>query len=272
MYQTFNMKLCAEPFKKVCTGEKTIEYRLHDEKRAQLRKGDRILFTELSKEEKTALVEVVDIFTAPSFTALKKDLVERGLIANEEFSPSVMRKYYSATDEKKYGVMGIEIKLINQMKEETLTLNEQIIDGAIADCVIESRIPVDKIQTINELIRISRQLLQGNGREPTPDEIAVEMGITAEKVREFLGTAQEEDRHIGDFTKEQLVEVLGTLTDREQEVIKLRFGLEDGRIRTPEEVEKKFDVTNERIRQIEAKAMRKLRYPTRSRKLKDYLE
>ena len=156
------------------------------------------------------------------------------------------------------------------------------------------------VETINKLIRVSRQLLQEEGREPSPDEIAEEMGISVEKVREILKIAQEpvsletpigeeEDSHLGDFIpdedapapaeaaafsmlKEQLVDVLGTLTDREQKVLKLRFGLEDGRARTLEEVGKKFDVTRERIRQIEAKALRKLRHPTRSKKLKDYLE
>ena len=156
------------------------------------------------------------------------------------------------------------------------------------------------VETINKLIRVSRQLLQEEGREPTPDEIAAEMGISVEKVREILKIAQEpvsletpigeeEDSHLGDFIpdddapapaeaaafsmlKEQLVDVLGTLTEREQKVLKLRFGLEDGRARTLEEVGKKFDVTRERIRQIEAKALRKLRHPTRSKKLKDYLE
>ena len=156
------------------------------------------------------------------------------------------------------------------------------------------------VETINKLIRVSRQLLQEEGREPSPDEIADEMGISVEKVREILKIAQEpvsletpigeeEDSHLGDFIpdddapapaeaaafsmlKEQLVDVLGTLTEREQKVLKLRFGLEDGRARTLEEVGKKFDVTRERIRQIEAKALRKLRHPTRSKKLKDYLE
>ena len=162
------------------------------------------------------------------------------------------------------------------------------------------RIPVHMVETINKLIRVSRQLLQEEGREPTPDEIAAEMGISVEKVREILKISQEpvsletpigeeEDSHLGDFIpdddapapaeaaafsmlKEQLVDVLGTLTEREQKVLKLRFGLEDGRARTLEEVGKKFDVTRERIRQIEAKALRKLRHPTRSKKLKDYLE
>ena len=156
------------------------------------------------------------------------------------------------------------------------------------------------VETINKLIRVSRQMLQEKGREPSPDEIAEEMGISAEKVREILKIAQEpvsletpigeeEDSHLGDFIpdedapapadaaaftmlKEQLVDVLSTLTDREQKVLKLRYGLGDGRARTLEEVGREFDVTRERIRQIEAKALRKLRHPTRSKKLKDYLE
>ena len=176
----------------------------------------------------------------------------------------------------------------------------QAITRSIADQARTIRIPVHMVETINKLIRVSRQLLQEEGREPTPDEIAAEMGISVEKVREILKIAQEpvsletpigeeEDSHLGDFIpdddapapaeaaafsmlKEQLVDVLGTLTEREQKVLKLRFGLEDGRARTLEEVGKKFDVTRERIRQIEAKALRKLRYPTRSKKLKDYLE
>ena len=176
----------------------------------------------------------------------------------------------------------------------------QAITRSIADQARTIRIPVHMVETINKLIRVQRQLLQENGREPTPDEIAEEMGITVEKVREIHKIAQEpvsletpigeeEDSHLGDFIpdedapapaeaaafsmlKEQLVEVLNTLTEREQKVLKLRFGLEDGRARTLEEVGKEFDVTRERIRQIEAKALRKLRHPTRSKKLKDYLE
>ena len=156
------------------------------------------------------------------------------------------------------------------------------------------------VETINKLIRVSRQLLQELGREPSPQEIADEMDIPVERVREILKISQEpvslespigdvEDRHLGDFIqdenvpepaeapaltllKEQLNEVLGTLTEREQKVLKLRFGLEDGRARTLEEVGKVFNVTRERIRQIEAKALRKLRHPSRSRKLRDYLE
>ena len=176
----------------------------------------------------------------------------------------------------------------------------QAITRSIADQARTIRIPVHMVETINKLIRVQRQLLQENGREPTPDEIAEEMGITVDKVREIHKIAQEpvsletpigeeEDSHLGDFIpdedapapaeaaafsmlKEQLVEVLNTLTEREQKVLKLRFGLEDGRARTLEEVGKEFDVTRERIRQIEAKALRKLRHPTRSKKLKDYLE
>ena len=176
----------------------------------------------------------------------------------------------------------------------------QAITRAIADQARTIRIPVHMVETINKLIRVSRQLLQEFGREPKPEEIAAEMDIPEEKVREILKIAQEpvsletpigeeEDSHLGDFIpdddapapaeaaafsmlKEQLVEVLDTLTEREQNVLKLRFGLEDGRARTLEEVGKRFDVTRERIRQIEAKALRKLRHPSRSKKLKDYLE
>ena len=176
----------------------------------------------------------------------------------------------------------------------------QAITRSIADQARTIRIPVHMVETINKLIRVSRQLLQTYGREPTPEEIAKEMGITVDKVREIQKIAQEpvsletpigeeEDSHLGDFIpdedvpapaeaaafsmlKEQLMEVLDELTDREQKVLKLRFGLEDGRARTLEEVGKEFEVTRERIRQIEAKALRKLRHPGRSKKLKDYLE
>ncbi len=176
----------------------------------------------------------------------------------------------------------------------------QAITRAIADQARTIRIPVHMVETINKLIRVSRQLLQELGREPKPDEIAREMDLSEEKVREILKIAQEpvsletpigeeEDSHLGDFIpdddapapaeaaafsllKEQLIEVLDTLTPREQKVLRLRFGLDDGRARTLEEVGKKFDVTRERIRQIEAKALRKLRHPSRSKKLKDYLE
>ena len=174
----------------------------------------------------------------------------------------------------------------------------QAITRAIADQARTIRIPVHMVETINKLIRVSRQLLQELGREPTPEEIAEEMKMPVERVREILKISQEpvsletpiveeEDSHLGDFIKddnvpvpadaaaftllkEQLEEVLGTLTEREQKVLTLRFGLEDGRARTLEEVGKEFNVTRERIRQIEAKALRKLRHPSRSRKLKDY--
>ncbi|HBH13478.1 MAG: RNA polymerase sigma factor RpoD [Clostridiales bacterium 38_11] len=176
----------------------------------------------------------------------------------------------------------------------------QAITRAIADQARTIRIPVHMVETINKLIRVKRQLLQELGRDATPEEIGMEMDMEPEKVREILKIAQEpvsletpigeeEDSHLGDFIpdddaqapadaatstllKEQLVEVLQTLTDREQKVLRLRFGLDDGRARTLEEVGKEFDVTRERIRQIEAKALRKLRHPSRSKKLKDYLE
>ena len=176
----------------------------------------------------------------------------------------------------------------------------QAITRAIADQARTICIPVHMVETINKLIRVSRQLLQELGREPTPEEIAAEMNMPVERVREILKISQEpvsletpigeeEDSHLGDFIqddnvpvpadaaaftllKEQLEEVLGTLTEREQKVLTLRFGLEDGRARTLEEVGREFNVTRERIRQIEAKALRKLRHPSRSRKLKDYLE
>jgi len=176
----------------------------------------------------------------------------------------------------------------------------QAITRAIADQARTIRIPVHMVETINKLIRVSRQLLQELGREPSPEEIAEEMNMPVERVREILKISQEpvsletpigeeEDSHLGDFIqddnvpvpadaaaftllKEQLIEVLSTLTDREQKVLRLRFGLDDGRARTLEEVGKEFNVTRERIRQIEAKALRKLRHPSRSRKLKDYLE
>ena len=176
----------------------------------------------------------------------------------------------------------------------------QAITRAIADQARTIRIPVHMVETINKLIRVSRQLLQEYGREPLPEEIAKEMGIPEDKVREIMKIAQEpvsletpigeeEDSHLGDFIpddeapapaeaaaftllKEQLMDVLDTLTSREEKVLRLRFGLDDGRARTLEEVGKEFNVTRERIRQIEAKALRKLRHPSRSKKLKDYLD
>ena len=176
----------------------------------------------------------------------------------------------------------------------------QAITRAIADQARTIRIPVHMVETINKLVRVSRQMLQQLGRDPLPDELAQELGIPEEKVREIMKIAQEpvsletpigeeEDSHLGDFIpdddapapaeaaaftllKEQLMDVLDTLAPREEKVLKLRFGLEDGRARTLEEVGKEFNVTRERIRQIEAKALRKLRHPSRSRKLRDFLE
>ena len=176
----------------------------------------------------------------------------------------------------------------------------QAITRAIADQARTIRIPVHMVETINKLVRVQRQLLQELGREPSPEEIADNMDIPVERVREIQKISQEpvsletpigeeEDSHLGDFIqddnvpvpaeaaastllKEQLVEVLGTLTEREQKVLRLRFGMDDGRARTLEEVGKEFNVTRERIRQIEAKALRKLRHPSRSRKLRDYLD
>lgn len=176
----------------------------------------------------------------------------------------------------------------------------QAITRAIADQARTIRIPVHMVETINKLIRVSRQLLQELGREPHPEEIAKEMGMSVDKVREIMKISQEpvsletpigeeEDSHLGDFIpddeapapaeaaaftllKEQLIDVLDTLTAREEKVLRLRFGLDDGRARTLEEVGKEFNVTRERIRQIEAKALRKLRHPSRSKKLKDYLD
>lgn len=176
----------------------------------------------------------------------------------------------------------------------------QAITRAIADQARTIRIPVHMVETINKVMRVERQLLQELGRQPAPEEVANEMGMSVDKIREVLKIAQEpipletpigeeEDSHLGDFIpdeeitapsdaasqvmlKEELEEVLKTLTDREAKVLKMRFGLEDGRMRTLEEVGRDFNVTRERIRQIEAKALRKLRHPSRSKRLKDFLE
>lgn len=176
----------------------------------------------------------------------------------------------------------------------------QAITRSIADQARTIRVPVHMVETINKLVRVQRQLVQELGRDPTPEEIGEELDMEVERVREIMKIAQEpvsletpigeeEDSHLGDFIpdeevlapadaatftmlREQLIDVLGSLTDREQKVLRLRFGLDDGRARTLEEVGKEFNVTRERIRQIEAKALRKLRHPSRSKKLKDFLE
>ena len=255
----------------------------------------------------------------------KKQLAE----ANLRLVVSVAKRYVGRgmlfldlSQEGNLGLIKAQIALLNKVQEGNLGLIKavekfdyrkgykfstyatwwirQAITRAIADQARTIRIPVHMVETINKLIRVNRQLLQEYGREPRPDEIAREMGISEEKVREIIKVAQEpvsletpigeeEDSHLGDFIpdddapapaevaaftllKEQLMEVLDTLTPREEKVLRLRFGLDDGKARTLEEVGREFNVTRERIRQIEAKALRKLRHPSRSKKLKDFLE
>lgn len=265
--------------------------------------------TDASEEEKTELQDEIKIQQkiADKGADAKKRLAE----ANLRLVVSIAKRYVGRgmlfLDLIQEGNLGL-IKAVEKFdyrkgyKFSTYATwwIRQAITRAIADQARTIRIPVHMVETINKLIRVSRQLLQELGREPTPEEIAEEMNMPVERVREILKISQEpvsletpigeeEDSHLGDFIqddnvpvpadaaaftllKEQLVEVLGTLTEREQKVLRLRFGLDDGRARTLEEVGKEFNVTRERIRQIEAKALRKLRHPSRSRKLKDYLD
>ena len=261
----------------------------------------------LTSEEEIQLAEKMSSGNEKDAKKARKRLAE----ANLRLVVSIAKKYVgrgmSFLDLIQEGNMGL-IKAVEKFdytkgfKFSTYATwwIRQAITRAIADQARTIRIPVHMVETINKLIRVSRQLLQELGREPTPEEIAKEMNMPEDRVREILKISQEpvsletpigeeEDSHLGDFIqddnvpvpadaaaftllKEQLVEVLDTLTDREQKVLRLRFGLDDGRARTLEEVGKEFNVTRERIRQIEAKALRKLRHPSRSRKLKDYLD
>ena len=260
----------------------------------------------------------VNLLTAPEEVDLAKKMEAGSMAARERLIQANLRLVVSVA--KKY--IGRGMSLLDLIQEGNIGLIRavekfdyrrgykfstyatwwirQAITRSIADQARTIRIPVHMVETINKLVRVSRRLLQDKGREPTSEEIAEEMGITPEKVREIIKVSQqpvsletpigeEEDSHLGDFIedpaalapadaashqmlKEAVESVLNTLSDREQKVLKLRFGLDDGRTRTLEEVGREFDVTRERIRQIEAKALRKLRHPRRAQSLKDYLD
>ena len=263
---------------------------------------------EIGKEELITVEEEVEL--AQRIKKGDQEALEKLTKANLRFVVSVAKQYQnqglSLPDLINEGNLGL-IKAVDKFdytkgfKFSTYATwwIRQAITRAIADQARTIRIPVHMVETINKLIRTSRHLLQKNGREPTPEEIAEEMEIPVEKVMEIQKIAQdpvsletpigeEDDSHLGDFIqdddspapqdsaaytmlKEQLNDVMGTLTSREAKVLRLRFGLEDGKARTLEEVGKEFNVTRERIRQIEAKALRKLRHPSRSKKLRDYM-